>query len=265
MNLISKENNLYELKAEHLEDLWTLSEIISPESIVYSSTKRKVALGNDKTKQITKIIFVELKVQKTSFENDILRISGEIQNETEFTAVGQAHTLSFNVNDTIKFKKDKFLKYEQNMLDKSIESKQTQNLLILLDKDEMIVSSFNEYNFKVLANEKNLGSKKGYANISINEEEEKFKIIESLFSKDYNSIVLMGPGNSREKFKKFLSTKNIKTLSLAFSQVGSNFVEKAIAKVQESNLIGENQIAREQKEIDLLLVAIEKNQNEKFD
>ncbi len=264
MQLISQEKDIYEFKIDHLEDLWVLSEFITPNNIIYSKTMRKVAIGNDKTKQVTKIIYIELKVNKTLFDSELLRIQGDILNETEFTAVGQSHTLSFQVNDTIKIKKDQILKYEEKILNNALNSKKSLNLGVLFDKDELILFEFSEFNFKVLTHEKNLGSKKGYSSQIINDEEEKYKIIEPMFRKNYSNIILAGPGNFKDKLKKYLDSKGIKSLSYHFYDVSPNLVQKLITKIFESGILEENQISREQTLIDELLLNIEKNEKSSY-
>ena len=77
MLLIEKNNLEFELKIESLDDLCILSEFNIPEDIIYSSTTRKLKIGNHSSKkQATKIIFVVIKVKKTNFQNYLLRVSG---------------------------------------------------------------------------------------------------------------------------------------------------------------------------------------------
>ena len=65
--------------------MWVLSQFINENDKVFASTKRKVKIGGDaSTKQVTKIIFTELLVKKTSFENETLKVTGQIQNESDF-------------------------------------------------------------------------------------------------------------------------------------------------------------------------------------
>ena len=90
---------------------------------------------------------MDLLVKKCCFETDLLRVSGEIQNETEFTAIGQAQTISFQVGDKNKLKKSTLLDFEKKMFKKACESKSSMSLLVLLDKDEMIASEFSSFSF----------------------------------------------------------------------------------------------------------------------
>jgi mRNA surveillance protein pelota len=253
MQLLSREKNIFELRIDHLEDLWVLSQFISQEDIIYATTKRKVAIGNDKTKQVIKIMYVELNSQKTFLETDLLRVQGTILNENEFTAVGQSHTLNFQVNDTIKIKKSVLHQFEEKQLQKSLDSKQTLNLGILLDKDDLIVFEFSEYGFKVLINEGGMGSKGGYATVKIDDVKEKYIHIEPLLKREYNSVILAGPGHAKDALKKKLDQQQITSFMFHHFEVDSSSIQKLILKIYESNTLQDSQIAREQFYIDTLL------------
>ncbi len=244
---------------ESLEDLWVLSQFISPNDKILATTQRKVKIGNDSTKQITKLIFIELEVIKTSFESDILRVSGTIQNETEFTAVGQSHSLNFNVNDKIKIQKANLLNFEQKLLDRAVKTKKSMSLLILLDKSELIASQFGDFSYQVFFEKKGLGSKKQYHE-EINENEEKLKLIEDLLKKDYSHIIFAGPGSWKDSLKKYIEDKTgLKTLSLSFPEISAQGVQKAIKQIHESGILKESSLGDESTAVSNLLENINKN------
>ncbi|MCA9459360.1 MAG: pelota family protein [Nanoarchaeota archaeon] len=261
MHLIEKNNLDYELKIETLDDLWILSQFIAPSDMIFGTTIRKVKLGGENsTKQVSKIIFVELLVKKVVFENDTLRVSGEIQNETEFTAIGQSHTLSYGVNDKIKITKKSLLKFEEKILDNSLKSKKTHNLLVLFDKDELVACEFSDFSFRILFEKKGLGSKK-YNLEQVNENEEKFKIIEEFLKRDYSQVVFAGPGSWKENLKKYVADKiGLNSLSFSYPDVSSNSVQKVIQKIQSSGLLGSSQIAEEENIVAKLLENIKKQE-----
>lgn len=265
MHLIEKKGLEYELKIDTLDDLWILSQFIVPNDTIFSTTIRKVKIGNENsTKQVQKVIFVELKVKKTNFEHETLKISGEIQNETEFTAIGQSHTLNFNLNDKIKIKKNSLLKYEQKLLKSSLDSKKSFNLLVLLDRDELLTCEFSEFSYRVLFEKKGLGSKK-YHLQNINENEEKFKLLEDLFKKDYSNIIFAGPGNYKENLKKYINDKTgLKILSFSYPDISSHIIPKLIKEVSKSGILQESQIGREEEFISKLLENINKDEKSTY-
>lgn len=264
MNEISRQGLEFELKIETLEDLWILSEFISPDDRIFATTQRKVKLGNDKTKQITKIIFVDLKVSKTSFQTQTLRVKGEIQNETEFTAQGQTHTLSFFPNDTIKIKKQNLFSYESKLLEKSLNSKNSMNLLVLLDKDELIVSEFSEFSFKVLLNKSGLGSKK-YHLTQVNEQEEKYKLIEEILKNDYSTIIFAGPSNYKDNLQKYVKDKiGLNVQTFFWHDVNTFSIQKIIKQISESGIIEQTQLSEESNVITELLKNISLEQKSAY-
>ncbi|MDA3854799.1 MAG: hypothetical protein PF569_00970 [Candidatus Woesearchaeota archaeon] len=260
MNIISRDNFKFEFLIETLDDLWILSQFIIPLDKVSGKTERKVKIGSETNyKVVKKLIFVELKINTVKFENEQLRLTGIIQNETEFTAVGATHTLSYSLGDKIEIKKTSILKFEEKLIKNAIESKNSHNLLVLLDKDELIASEFSEISFKVLFQEKGLGSKK-YNDEQINEEEQKFKLIQDLLKRNYSKIIFAGPSLFKDKLQKYIKDKlGIESLSISFPDVNSNSVQKAIKKINESGVLGDSQLSHENEYISKLLENINKD------
>ncbi len=263
MLILKRSKFNFELKIESLDDLWILSEFITPDDVIFATTQRKVKIGNDTSaKQIKKIIFVELKVKKTIFDSEILRIFGEIRNETQFTAIGQSQTLNFKIGDKIKILKNNLLKYEEKLLENACKSKKSMNFLVLLDKDELVTSEFSNISFRILFEKKGLGSKK-YTSEEINENEQKFKLIDEYLKRDYSKIILTGPGIYKDNLKKYIKDKiGIETISFSYPDVNTTSVSKAIEKIQKSGILSESQIAKESENVSKLLENI--NKKEKY-
>jgi mRNA surveillance protein pelota len=257
MRLINKIGLNFELRIETLEDLWVLSQFIVPSDKVFATTERKVKIGSgDKAKQVKKIIFVELDVSKTSFDTSVLRVSGEICNETEFTAIGQAHSLNFSVNDKIKILKKSVLKFEEKLLDNAIDSKKSKNFLVLFDKDELVVAEFSDFNYSILFDKNGLGSKK-YHLEELNEEEQKFKILEPFLSRDYSNIIFAGPGIYKEKLSKYIKDKTgQKIIVFPWSDVSNSAVAKCLKEISSSGVIENSQLSKESEVVSKLLLNI---------
>jgi len=252
----------YELKIESLEDLWVLSEfIIPPKDIIFSKTQRKIKIGGENSqKQTTKLIFTQIKVKKVEFKEQSLRVQGEILNETEFTAVGQSHSLNFEVGDVIKIQKNKLLKFEKNMIKKAILTKKSLNLLILLDREDMIVCEFGSLSYKILFENKGLGSKK-YTNEEINENEQKYNLIKDVLKQKYDTIICAGPGSYKESLANFIQEKEkLKVITFKYSDVNSVSIQKAISQINKNGLLSENEIAKNSESVRLLLKKINKKE-----
>jgi protein pelota len=260
MHLLEQIKNTFELKIDSLEDLWFLSQFIAPEDTIFALDERKVKIGDGNTKQVKKLIRIDLKVKKINFDSEVLRLNGEILNQTEFTAVGQSHSLSFLVNSIIKIEKKSLLKYEKELLDNAIKSKKTKNILILLDKDELIATEFTNSNFSVLFEKSGLGSKKQYHN-EINEEEEKFNLIKEFIERGYENIIFAGPAHFKDRLFKYTNDKinsKIKIISFNFPDVNTSAVERAIKDIYKQNILQSTQLSVENDLMSELLKNIDK-------
>ena len=245
---ISKKNNSYKIKINSLNDLFVLSQILNTKNKIFGSDNRKVKIGN---KQITKTFFFEIEILKVNFENEVLKVSGKILNENEFIQIGQHHTINYSVNDTIKFERKKFLNFEKNIFQKSLLSKKDLNLLILFDKDILIIFEFSQNNYKFLFEKNNLGSKKNY--IEINEEEEKYNLIKNYLKKDYSNIFFVSNFNYNSKLKKYCNMEKIKILN--HKQIDKSEIENIINSINLSDY----EINNEKKIVDLFLENLGKN------
>jgi protein pelota len=262
MQLLERNRNLFKIKPESFDDLWVLSEIIQEGDLVFSKTKRKVKIGNDSSKQVTKLIFVKLLVEKVKFEGEILRVSGMIQNETEYTQIGQFHTLNFEINSIVEFEKNNFPLYLKKLLDRALDKKKGNYLLILIDKDDFIISRFNDFGYSIVSVNSGLGSKKRY-NLDEDTVDSKLKLIGSEINKDYSAIVIAGPGFEKERLQKELKDKfGVKSILFNWFDVSSNSVQKVISNLTKSGILKENILSYEKDLVDELLLNISKN--EKF-
>ena len=257
MQVLEKKGLNFELRIETLEDLWVLSQFITPSDKIFATTERKVKIGSgDKTKQIKKIIFVELDVKKTNFESSVLRVAGTICNETEFTTVGQAHSLSFGVNDKLKILKKSVLKFEEKLLDNAVNSKKSKNFLVLFDKDDLVASEFSDFNYSILFEKNGLGSKKYHLD-EINEEEQKFKLLEPFLKRDYSNIIFCGPGLYKEKLAKYIKDKTgQKILTFSWFEVSNSAVFKCLKEVAKSGVLENSQLSKENDLVSQLLLNI---------
>ena len=134
MQILNKTKSNFELRIETLDDLWILSQIIAENDKVYGTAERKVKIGSsDNAKQVRKLFKVELLITKITFTGKELRVSGNIQNENEFTQIGENHTLTYCPNETINLEKSNLLLFQKKLLDKAVNSKKSMNLLVLFD------------------------------------------------------------------------------------------------------------------------------------
>lgn len=259
MQILSKENKKYELIPESLDDLWVLSQIIEPEDKIFGKAERKVKIGTENNYKITrKLIYVELKISNTKFENDTLRVTGKILNENEFAPIGSTQSLSYRELEKIEFEKKNILNYHKKLLENSSKTKKSKNLIIILDKDDLIAVEFSSISYSFLFKETGLGSKK-YTSENIDEEKQKYLLIEDLLKKDYSNIIFAGPGFFKEKLSVYVREKcNLKISVIQFYDVSQNSIQKLIKQINESGIMSDSLIARENEYTNKLLENINK-------
>ena len=170
MKLLNKDKNIFEVKIESLDDLYHLSLILGEGNIIFEKSKRKIKT-NDKI--ITKVFNFEIETLKITLRNLDLRIQGKILNETQFTSIGQSHSLIFEEGDILKFEKNYFTSFEKKLFDKIVKEVQNKNLLLIFDKTDLLIVEFSNYSYKILIKENNFGSKKGNLE-DVNENEKNF-------------------------------------------------------------------------------------------
>jgi stalled ribosome rescue protein Dom34 len=255
MQLLNKKENKYEFLIESNDELWILSQFINSSDQIQSSSQRKVKIGD---KNITKILFISLNVKNSLYYNNSLRISGKILNETEFTTIGQHHSLSFNVGDKITIIKNNLLKYEEKLINNALKTKKNKNLLVVLDKDTLILSQFSSFSYQILSRYEGLGSKK-YLNEEIDEYKEKYEIIKDYLKKDYANIIFSGPFNFKNKLSEFIKKKmKIQISIIDFADTDNSSIQKIIDRIKEKGLIEDSQVAVENKLLKELLENINK-------
>jgi stalled ribosome rescue protein Dom34 len=247
MKLIKKKTDIFEIKIDTIDDLYNLQIILNLDDEIYNISKRKIKIGN---KNITKTLYLEIKIKMTQFNFNSLRIQGEILNENEFVPIGKSHSLNFYVDDIIKFKKNNFLKFEKELFEKCLKTNK-KNLLVLFDKNELILSEFSNFSYKILLSQKNLGSKK-YIPEQINENEEKFKLIQKYLNLNYSNIVFASSNFFLKPFYEHI--KRIKPkmkkdiILIEFNEISFDAINKIINKINKEDLIL-NSVLKEESQI----------------
>lgn len=260
MQILNKKSSHFELRVESYDDLWILSQIIAQNDKVFGTAERKVKIGNsDNAKQVRKIFNIELLINKVAFTGKQLRVTGNIQNETEFTSIGESHTLTYSISENINFEKHNMLGFQKKLLDRAVNSKKSQNFLVLFDKDDLVAAEFSDFSFSILFEQSGLGSKK-YSSEQINEEEQKLKLIEDYLKKDYSNIIFAGPGLYKENLKKYIKDKlGINSTTFSYQEVSSSAVNKVIKEIAQSSILKDSQLSQETESISKLLENINKN------
>ncbi|MFA5333807.1 MAG: hypothetical protein WC376_04915 [Candidatus Nanoarchaeia archaeon] len=149
MKLLKKnlKDNEITIKTESLDDLWYLSQIITPKTIINGKTYRKVEI-NDKASE-RKQIFIELEVEKTEFKefSDILKVLGKIlRSSDDRVQKGDYHSFNISVKDEITIIKE-WSAVDFDYLTKS--SKKDSNLmLVAADYGDATIAYYHDYSIE---------------------------------------------------------------------------------------------------------------------
>ncbi|MFA5303754.1 MAG: hypothetical protein WC393_04430 [Candidatus Nanoarchaeia archaeon] len=149
MKILKKnlKNNEITIKTESLDDLWYLSQIITPKTIINGKTYRKVEI-NDKTSE-RKQIFIELDVEKTEFKefSDILKVLGKIiRSSDDRVQKGDYHSFNISVKDEVTIIKE-WSQVDYDYLTKS--SKKDSNLmLVAADYGDATIAYYHDYSIE---------------------------------------------------------------------------------------------------------------------
>jgi protein pelota len=128
-----------------------------------------------------------------------------------------------------------------------------------MDKEDLVVSEFGDFSYNVLFSKSGLGSsKRAIENTDLNEQ--KFKEVEDLLKRNYSNIIIGGPGFFKEDFRKYLKDKGINTISFSYNEVSSHSIQKAIDKLGKEGILKDNILAKEQEELDKLLLNMKKQE-----
>lgn len=260
MKLIRQEGESRFFLIEHFDDIWVLSKYILEKDTICSKTTRKVAIGNDKTKQVTKVIFVELQVKSVEIVNEDLRIQGVIENETEFTTKGSHHSLLFSIGDSIEIKefqngsqKPQFL---QKLLQRVLHSTKNKFLIILNDVDSLIVARCSLFSIEILIEKSRLGSKKYFStHKQTTNIEEMYEAIKDISFNEYSFLVFAGVGNYKLNFKDMIlkQNSNLKTVILDTKEVSSSQISVIIDELKEKKLLEDMSNSNDSQKVELFL------------
>jgi protein pelota len=109
MKIIKKnlKNGEVSIKIESLDDLWYLSQIITPKCIVKGKTYRKISVSEKESER--KQVYIELEAEKVEFREfgDNLKVLGKIiHSSDDRVQKGEYHSFILSANDEITLSKE---------------------------------------------------------------------------------------------------------------------------------------------------------------
>ncbi len=265
---IDKRTNEIVVIPETTEDLWHLEKIIEAGDIVFGKTDRKIKAEREgeKTQRIT--IFVEIEVEEVHFQeySENLRILGIILagKPEEFIQLKSHQSLDLIKGEKIKIQKKLIKHWQVDRLKKAEKESVTAKLLIILLDDEQADLAFvNQFSIM-----KKATIKSGKQGKRFTEEKNNYfeKILEKLTQLEPKKILIVGPGFTKDNFKKFYEEKKQKGLPIALiettSEIGETGFKELISQGKLKTLEKELQLSQEGEIIEEFLSLVSKNKTE---
>lgn len=279
MKIVEKDlkKGVITLVIENMDDLWHLYNILLPGDIVHSRTLRRVRkdeekIRSDRGERIP--VYLGIKVEEYNFHpfTNRLRIKGIIIDGPEdLVSLHTYHTLNVEINTKLSIKKD----YWESFVLKRIEmaensSSQPQILIVALEEDEAFLAKATDIGYKKIAEiNATIPGKRFKVDYYDKSIEEFFtsllKVInENMSEGNIDSIIIAGPGFTKEHFFKFVKERNPKLLNkiqLAdTNNSGKSGIIEVIRKGETIKSIKEMRITKETELIEELLKRLGKNE-----
>jgi len=159
MKQIYKKKGVVKLSIDNLEDLWYLHRLIETGDFLKGKTERKINMG-EKGKPVKKTIFLQILVEKTSFEGESLRVSGVVEQGPEEVASGSHHSFSLAPGSVFSLEKENWPSYQLEILKESLKGRVPPLLICVHDREEAYFALVKKQGFEILGNIKGNVEKK---------------------------------------------------------------------------------------------------------
>nr|MDO8135456.1 mRNA surveillance protein pelota [Candidatus Njordarchaeum guaymaensis] len=205
------------LKPENLDDLWILYNVILPGDRVYARTQRRVkakeeTLRQDQGQRVS--LYLGIQVEDVFYDPNFnrLRVKGTIvEGPEDLIKIRSYHTLSLEPGAEAKIVKEKWHDYLLKRVKESLESQEKGKVMVVaIEEGEACVAKVGDYGIDVCANITMSIPGKG------DESKQRDHIVSEFFSQVYSvvkqnlndkrikSIVVAGPGFTKERFLSYL-------------------------------------------------------------
>ncbi len=258
------------IQVENKEDLWYLSQVIDQGDIIAGKTIRKIKIGEDtdrNLKIVKKAIFIDLNVEKTDFSGlgDTLRVSGIITRGPDDIRLGVHHTFNIEQFSIIEIKKEKWLKFQFDIIEEACSEKVSNILLVVMDREEAYFAKMKKYGYEYLSSLKGRVQKKSVdEKIEGNFYKEIISTIEEYDKKiKFSKLVIASPSFWKEDLMKSVSDPELKkrTVLATCSSVGKTAFDELLRREEIKTALKQDKVTKEIAKVEELLFRISKEGN----
>jgi len=245
------------------EDIWYLSQIIDPGDVLKGKTLRKIK-PTPEAKAERRQVFLVLKVEKTEFEDTVLRATGKILEGPEDVPRGSYHSFVIEQKTRISIIKQKWFSYQLDRLEEAAQTKLPAVLVCVFDREEVFFALMKRTGYKILSHihgdvpkkmmKQKLKGKAGFYEQIIKELEaydERFKL-------DY--IVLASPAFWKEELFKVLRNEALKKkiIQATCSSVDEGAINEVLKRDEVRKALQKERVLREIELVEQVMIEVSK-------
>lgn len=266
-----KKKRYVEVEVEDEDDLWHLYNMIETGDQICGNTTReiKVTRGDQEERVGRRRIFLCVIVEDTGIQSFTgkLRIRGKIVSAPEdMNILGSYHSFALGPRDRLRIIKEDWTSFFEERLDRAVKKTRPKVIVVTLDDQEATIYIIKDYEVhEVVSINSNMPGKylensdrsslrsKYFSSI----EEELIRIIKD----GAYSIVLAGPGFTKNEFGKYLKEKHraLTIFEESTSTIGTPGVREVMSRGALSKILEDTLIVRDSRLVDELLSRLSKN------
>ncbi|MGP3667479.1 MAG: mRNA surveillance protein pelota [Candidatus Bathyarchaeota archaeon] len=257
---LDQKKGFFSVVVENLDDLWHIYNLISKDDVVYAKTTREIKVRSEAGKPVKGrrvLLTLGLKIVELFFDKNLnrVRLRGIIVDAPEKyeDLLGSYHTISVQLNTTLKVFKQKLTESNIKRIKEACEVKTKPIIVVSLDDEEACIAVVRRFKVDVkfeqriklpgkLEAEKRGESLKAYfAELSKN--------LLEIFKVEDGFISVVGPGFLKDEFSKYLEEKFGLKVYVGFASSGGlSGVNEAIRSgvlltiIKEGRLLEEAQL-----------------------
>ncbi len=202
------------LRVDSLDDLWAVQRILFAGDLVKSESVRRFR-GSERDVGELKDVVIRLRVEKTELDRNAarLRIMGKIVEGSplEYIKLNSYHTLNIAPGDTMEITKAEWHDYLRSVIKNAVNDSKKPRLGVLAVDDEktlpaLLLGYGVEFKSEIYSHLSKRMSQKEFA-------EQQAKYFDSILGiaeqMDVDTIVVAGPGFTRDDMKKYWESKGM--------------------------------------------------------
>lgn len=242
------------LECHSLDDLQFASSLIQAGDRVYGETDRSIKPKEQGQKAFRMQMRLTILVESVDVDESTpsLRVSGSIEegSPAEYVELHAHHSLVFGLYQSISITKNEWFAHEVEKIKQyERESQKPLFFSVVLDDEYAHLIQVSASGLKEMGLIDAQKSGKQYKNDS---SDEKYfsKLAEIIFASPLPTIILAGPGFTRESLLKYLQERNPRAnpkvfLSVATAGMGEKGIREALSNASIAKALGESRLAKE--------------------